>query len=65
LECYWNKIWSSSMMTNTEEREKREKTCKECPSNFMNVCRRCGCFIVIKVRVKDAECPAGKWDIND
>jgi hypothetical protein len=53
------------MMTNTEEREKREKTCKECPSNFMNVCRRCGCFIVIKVRVKDAECPAGKWDIND
>jgi len=51
------------MITNTEERKKREELCKSCPSNLMGLCRKCGCFIVVKVRLASEECPAKKWEI--
>jgi hypothetical protein len=24
-------------------------------------CKECGCFMLVKVRVKSASCPLGKW----
>jgi len=36
--------------------------CKDCPFlKDSNKCRKCGCFMNIKVKVKGATCPIGKW----
>jgi hypothetical protein len=36
--------------------------CKQCPFlKDSKQCRKCGCFMNIKVKVKGASCPIGKW----
>lgn len=45
-----------------ESATKRFEICKECP--FMKdstQCRKCGCLMKAKVKVKGASCPIGKW----
>ena len=41
----------------------RYKICLECPEliKATKQCRRCGCFMAAKTKLKDAECPIGKW----
>jgi hypothetical protein len=39
----------------------RIEICKVCPSNTLNICRKCGCFVTFKAMVKNQECPMGKW----
>jgi hypothetical protein len=40
----------------------RINTCKSCPNlNKLNMCKLCGCFMPIKVRLKGSSCPDGKW----
>ena len=42
--------------------EARMDICKDCPflkHNFQ--CRKCGCMMNVKVKVKGATCPIGKW----
>ena len=36
--------------------------CRACPelTNF-NRCRKCGCFMTVKVMLKGARCPLDKW----
>lgn len=57
--------------TNTkQEKEDRQAICDKCPelsirfgeSNFpTKICKKCGCFIDVKTRVKNAHCPLQKW----
>ena len=42
---------------------KRMMTCKSCPEFIASTsqCKRCGCFMSAKTRLKHATCPIGKW----
>ncbi len=40
----------------------RIEECKKCPElNQFKFCRQCGCHMPLKVRIKSARCPIGKW----
>ena len=46
-----------------EESNKRYSICKECPEliKLTTQCKKCGCVMKIKSKMKLAECPIGKW----
>lgn len=41
----------------------RFEICKSCPELIRptNQCRQCGCFMHLKTKLIQAECPLGKW----
>jgi len=41
----------------------RMKMCLQCDHFFepTRQCKKCNCFMPIKVRLVDASCPVGKW----
>jgi len=41
----------------------RLSMCEACPSftKLSRQCSLCGCYMDIKVKLLEAECPAGKW----
>ena len=51
----------------SEEVGKRIEHCRGCEHLLpkINVCRKCGCFMPAKVRLKWASCPIGKWAAID
>ena len=46
-----------------EESKNRWSICEECPRLLKTTsqCKECGCFMKIKVKLKEAVCPLGKW----
>lgn len=56
-------VLSQSNHTDSETAEKRYAICLECPRllKATNQCKECGCFMKLKVKLKDAVCPLGKW----
>jgi len=45
----------------------RLKTCYSCEffSKETKTCDKCGCFMLLKVKVPSAECPVHKWAKSD
>jgi hypothetical protein len=43
--------------------EERFFTCKSCPEliKLTTQCKKCGCFMAAKTKLKQATCPIGKW----
>lgn len=41
--------------------KERRKICESCEFKKWGVCTKCGCPIYAKPRIKDEECPEGKW----
>lgn len=43
--------------------DSRYKICLGCPRlvQATKQCRECGCFMVLKTKLKGATCPLGKW----
>tara|TARA_E500000331_G_scaffold104549_1_gene101350 strand:+ start:3476 stop:3685 length:210 start_codon:yes stop_codon:yes gene_type:complete len=43
--------------------KKRMAICNDCSSfiKITNQCKKCGCFMKLKTRMKDAKCPIDKW----
>jgi hypothetical protein len=40
----------------------RSELCNNCPSyNRLKICAECGCIMPLKVKIKSAVCPIGKW----
>jgi hypothetical protein len=39
----------------------RWRICRECPELHAGICGQCGCVMKLKVKLKDATCPLGKW----
>lgn len=41
----------------------RAATCNSCEhlNKTLSICKKCGCFMPAKVRLKWASCPIGKW----
>ena len=44
-----------------EEKELRLEQCSPCEHRKGNRCNLCGCFINYKAKLKNSECPLGKW----
>jgi hypothetical protein len=43
--------------------EERLSICKSCPEliKLTTQCKKCGCFMAAKTKLKQATCPIGKW----
>jgi hypothetical protein len=40
----------------------RSEICNSCPShNILKICLECSCITPLKIRIKSATCPIGKW----
>jgi hypothetical protein len=39
----------------------RWRICRGCPELHAGICGKCGCVMKLKVKLKDATCPIGKW----
>lgn len=46
-----------------EVSEQRFSICKGCPEliKLTKQCKKCGCFMQLKVELKEATCPIGRW----
>ena len=44
-----------------EERDSRLEICSTCEHSRGPRCNLCGCFISYKAKLKNSECPIGKW----
>ncbi len=46
-----------------EEAKERFKVCSSCPEliRATSQCKQCGCFMKVKVKLKEATCPLNKW----
>ena len=51
-------IWAKKETAN-----RRYETCKQCDqlSSILKRCKQCGCFMKIKTKMLNQECPLGKW----
>ena len=44
------------------EAKARYDICRECDSlSIIRLCKECGCFMPLKVRIKSVTCPLKKW----
>lgn len=52
---------SIKMEANTPK--ERFLICQDCDHLFKptNTCKKCGCFMNVKVKLRKAECPIGLW----
>lgn len=50
-----------------ENAKERMKICRTCPRLFQptRTCLECGCFMLIKTKVPNVECPLGHWGKMD
>lgn len=46
-----------------ELKEERLAICRQCPYFYAKLqkCRKCGCIMPLKTRLKNASCPVHKW----
>jgi len=59
----WDVLNPSTEWLSKEESDLRYDICKTCPElmNITNQCKKCGCFMPVKSKIKHASCPIGKW----
>lgn len=63
----WIKMLINSELS--EKEKERVKICGSCPearilsvlNKEVNVCKKCGCFLLAKIRVDNQKCPLYKW----
>jgi hypothetical protein len=39
----------------------RYDICNQCEAKAAGLCTVCGCVVVVKVKLKESECPMGLW----
>ena len=56
-------LLDKSNHTTDETASTRMQICEQCPSliKLTNQCKECGCVMTLKVKLKEAKCPLGKW----
>ena len=59
----WDVFNPSIENTSEEEASSRYTVCLECPKliKVTKQCKECGCIMSLKVKLKRATCPLGKW----
>ena len=57
-----NKVDFEKVLKNIDP-DNRYKICQECEHfrSSLRQCKKCGCFLPVKVRISWSECPVGKW----
>lgn len=56
-------FFSGAPKADPELAEQRLNICKGCPEliKLTRQCKKCGCFMQVKSKMKLAVCPIGKW----
>lgn len=59
----WDLLNPNTEMLTDEEAAERFSICKSCPEliKLSKQCKKCGCFMVAKTKLKAATCPIHKW----
>ena len=59
----WDLLNKDKYVEDDNTASKRFEICKQCPElvNLTKQCKKCGCFMSMKVLLAEAECPIGKW----
>lgn len=59
----WDLLNSNIGRVSSTIREKRLDICKNCPEfiSATSQCKKCGCIMLLKTKLPNAECPIGKW----
>lgn len=59
----WDLIDPRVERASDNEARGRFNICKRCPelTETTRRCKKCGCFMFGKTKLKDATCPLGKW----
>jgi hypothetical protein len=59
----WDMIMPNTEMASPQEASDRYTICKSCPELIMltKQCKKCGCLMNAKTKLKSATCPMGKW----
>ena len=48
--------------TDAATQRRRAVICATCPNKtILNRCKKCGCFVALKTKLKTEKCPEGKW----
>lgn len=59
----WDLLNSENLNFDETVSAKRYEICEACP-RFLKItkqCKECGCFMHLKVKLKEAVCPLEKW----
>lgn len=56
-----------TFFTDKETAQKRYNLCKSCEqfNKITTQCKICNCFMKIKVKIADVDCPLNKWQKTD
>ena len=59
----WDVVDPNVKKSTEDESTTRLNICLSCDRlmRVTNQCKECGCFMNLKVKLKDATCPLGKW----
>jgi hypothetical protein len=60
----WDLLDKNVPRTTDEVAKKRLEICNGCAhlTKLTQQCKKCGCFMHLKVKISAAECPIGKWN---
>jgi hypothetical protein len=63
----WDLLDKNVPRTTDEIAKKRLEICNGCAhlTKLTQQCKKCGCFMHLKVKISAAECPIGKWSKVD
>lgn len=59
----WDILSTNVERATDAEESMRFSMCQECPEfiKLTSQCKQCGCVMKLKVKLKEAKCPLGKW----
>jgi hypothetical protein len=59
----WDVLNPNAPKATEEEAADRLSICSQCPEliKATSQCKQCGCFMKMKVKLKEASCPLLKW----
>jgi hypothetical protein len=59
----WDMVNPNVEHVSEEVQNQRFDICKQCPEllKITKQCKKCGCIMTLKTKLKKAECPLHKW----
>jgi len=59
----WDLLNPNTEYVDREVSDARFNLCNFCPEliSLTKQCKKCGCFMALKTKMKEAKCPIGKW----